>query len=226
MQFLTTKQISGEIERIIRDAENFIIIISPFVKVSSLYLDRLRESEMRDVKSHFVFGKENMGEIEVNKFARLSKMKMYFLENLHAKCYLNEERAVITSMNLYEYSENTNREMGIVVEKASEEKIYNDISKEANSIIQNAAPLLTITGKKKVLQSSHQEIGQSGSCIRCGTQILLNPEKPLCFACYDTWAEFFNYDYPERFCHSCGEPSETAMSRPLCMRCYKERLRG
>lgn len=140
MQFLTTKQISGEIERIIRDADNFIIMISPYVKISQMYIDRLLEAEKRNVKILFVFGKEQLAEIEESKFSAFKKMKMYYLDNLHAKCYLNESSSIITSMNLYEFSELNNREMGIVINKVDNEKLYNDISKEANSIIQNSEP--------------------------------------------------------------------------------------
>ncbi len=34
-------------------------------------------------------------------------------QNLHAKCYLNEKAAIITSMNLYDFSQVNNNEMGV-----------------------------------------------------------------------------------------------------------------
>ena len=52
MKFLTTKQISGEIERIIREANNFIILISPYVQLSQLYVERLLEAEQNKTKIH------------------------------------------------------------------------------------------------------------------------------------------------------------------------------
>lgn len=39
-------------------------------------------------------------------------------KNLHAKCYLNENEAIITSMNLYEFSQMNNNEMGIHLTKS------------------------------------------------------------------------------------------------------------
>jgi len=221
MKFLTTKQISGEIERIIREANNFIIIISPYVKVSQLYIDRLIGAERNNVKVHFVFGKEHIAEIEESKFMEIAKMTMYFLDNLHAKCYLNEDNAIVTSMNLYDFSERNNREMGILVERDSDEKIYSDISREANSIIQNAKKY----DIRYYLKESYKRISgnqeQIGYCIRCGQRIELNPEKPLCYECYNTWAEFFNYDYLERYCHICGHEAETSMAKPLCYSCFR-----
>jgi phosphatidylserine/phosphatidylglycerophosphate/cardiolipin synthase-like enzyme len=223
MRFLTTKQISGEIERVIREADNFIIIISPYVKVSQLYIDRLKEAGDSNVKIHFVFGKEQIAQLEENKFANLPKLKMHYLENLHAKCYLNENIAIITSMNLYKYSEINNREMGILIEKKDDEKMYNEISREANSVIQNAEPYYIRTNKQKAYNMISNMKDHTGFCIRCREEIKMNPEKPLCPACYDTWSEFFNYEYSENFCHLCGNETETSMAKPLCYTCFKSK---
>ena len=38
-----------------------------------------------------------------------------FREHLHAKCYMNDSHALVTSMNLYEFSQVNNDEMGILV---------------------------------------------------------------------------------------------------------------
>jgi phosphatidylserine/phosphatidylglycerophosphate/cardiolipin synthase-like enzyme len=223
MRFLTTKQISGEIERVIREANNFIIIISPYVNVSNMYIERLLEAEKNNVKTHFVFGKEQIPKIEETKFSQFTKMKMHYLDNLHAKCYLNEEIAIITSMNLYEYSEQNNREMGLLIEKKDNEKIYSEISREANSVIQNAEPYF-VKSLKKELNVKYANINNKKAyCIRCGKEIDLNTEKPMCFNCYNTWADFFNYDYPERHCHVCGNDAETTMAKPLCYNCFRIR---
>ena len=45
----------------------------------------------------------------------LTQIKTSFRRNLHAKCYLNENEALLTSMNLYEFSEKNNDEMGVLV---------------------------------------------------------------------------------------------------------------
>jgi Zn finger protein HypA/HybF involved in hydrogenase expression len=62
-----------------------------------------------------------------------------------------------------------------------------------------------------------------GTCIRCGDSVRLNPERPLCPDCYDSWVRYENPDYEENFCHACGEESETSMRRPLCGSCYSRR---
>ena len=63
MEFLTTKGIAASIEKIIRDAKEYIVIISPYVKVDSTYLDRLYEAEQRHIKIYLIFGKDDLRDL-------------------------------------------------------------------------------------------------------------------------------------------------------------------
>lgn len=103
--------------------------------------------------------------------------------------------------------------MGVIIEKETHPKVYNDILKEARSIIQNSDRYLV----NHKLNSS-----KNGFCIRCSEEILNNPERPLCSSCYATWAMFFNYFYEEEYCHECGSEAETSMAFPLCSNCEKD----
>lgn len=68
MDFLTTKGIAASIEKIIRNANDFIVIISPYVKIDKTYIDRLLEAEQKNVEIILVFGKEDMRDFEKDKF--------------------------------------------------------------------------------------------------------------------------------------------------------------
>jgi PLD-like domain len=218
MQFLTTKQISGEVERVIREAQKFIILISPYIQISESYLERLRDAGNRKVKTHIVFRKDQIYKIKEEAFSNCSNLNLYFFDNLHSKCYLNESSAILTSMNLYEHSERNNREMGISFNRNQYEKLYNEIANECNSIIK--------TSNQYLLQNHYQlenhNNSVAGLCIRCLTGIEFNPERPLCNKCYSEWSQYFNYDYTERGCHRCGKPEGVSMRKPLCYDCYRE----
>ena len=58
-----------------------------------------------------------------------------FCRNLHAKCYMNEEMCIITSLNLYEFSQVNNNEMGILIQRAEDAQLYKDAYEEAQRII-------------------------------------------------------------------------------------------
>ena len=65
---------------------------------------------------------------------------------------------------------------------------------------------------------------QTGFCFRTGISIPFNVEKPMCYDAYRKWNEFGNPDYPERFCHFSGEPSngETCVGRPILKKNWKK----
>lgn len=60
-----------------------------------------------------------------------------------------------------------------------------------------------------------------GYCLRCNSQIYLNPDKPYCYNCYEVWAEFGNPYYAEKFCHQCGNSFLSSLNQPLCDTCLK-----
>ena len=49
------------------------------------------------------------------------------IKNPHAKLYMNEEFAVISSMNLYEYSQVNNGELGVLCGRKEDHAEFKDI---------------------------------------------------------------------------------------------------
>ena len=72
--------------------------------------------------------------------------------------------------------------------------------------------------EKIVQEEAPQE--KKGHCIRCNTEIPLNPLMPLCDSCYPIWAKFGNRFYEENYCHCCGEERKVTVATPLCYSCY------
>ena len=50
-------------------------------------------------------------------FKQFANVRIYYEPRLHAKYYANQTAAVLSSMNLYEYSQNNNIEFGIVTQR-------------------------------------------------------------------------------------------------------------
>ncbi|MBQ2548779.1 MAG: hypothetical protein II558_07725 [Treponema sp.] len=234
MEFLTTKGIAASIEKIIRTAREHIVIISPYIKVDKTYIERLHEADRNNVRIHIVFGKKDMADFEKDKFQNFRNLNIYFLENLHAKCYMNENSALITSMNLYGYSEENNREMGLFINRSDNYDLYDDMKGECLSII-NSAEKYTLDKKNDFLDflddlfpNSNNSEDLEGHCIRCGTRIYLNPNYPLCDDCYRVWAQYNNPKFQENYCHKCGrsifwyEEQPISYDHPLCSRCSQD----
>src|SRR5690606_27510368 len=103
-EFLTTSGISHQIEDIIIDADSKLILVSPFLQLSKNLLQRLKEASGNKVNIKIIYGKDELKQSEKDSLSEINNLEIYFLENLHAKCYLNEKKMVITSMNMYEFS--------------------------------------------------------------------------------------------------------------------------
>jgi len=56
-----------------------------------------------------------------------------------------------------------------------------------------------------------------GYCIRTGEEIPYNPSQPLSYHAWQTWNQFGNPDFPEKFCHKTGRQSygKTSMRSPI-----------
>src|SRR5687767_11793432 len=109
-KFLDTQAISNELMKLIKDAKEKIILISPYLKVNSQIQERLKTKSKVGTLSEIVivYGKTDLKQSELEWIKEIEDLKVYEKINLHAKCYINEEKAIICSMNLYDYSQQYN----------------------------------------------------------------------------------------------------------------------
>ena len=138
--FLTTEDIVSHLHRIIEQAAEELILISPYIKADDK-TKRLLENTKRGTDIHVLYGKSqserNLGNVKTS--FDLPGITVSFLKDLHAKCYLNEKEALLTSMNLHEFSQEHNDEMGILVSKKDDPALYKDIHQEANRLLRAAS---------------------------------------------------------------------------------------
>jgi len=154
-KYLRTSSITSELENLIRDARKELYIISPYLKLSDQVKELLSDKEREKVDVRIIFGKQELAPTEMGFLEELKYVRLYFSKNLHAKCYLNESTMIIASMNLYEFSQQNNREMGILIDTENEEdkKVYEDATKDIESMIHNSEDFSYIKAPQKVLQS-------------------------------------------------------------------------
>jgi len=217
-EFLTTQGTSYYIEHIITNAKNRLVLISPYIQLSRTLFERLRDADKRNVKITLVCRRGALKPDERSQLQQLKNLSLYFHENLHAKSYFNEECMVITSMNIYEASEK-NREMGILIRKEDDNKIFSDGVREAKSIVDSS----TKDDLRKQKEGSYStRAKQTGYCIRCRIPIPYDLDRPYCRDCFSEWVVWENPDYEESYCHTCGKPTPTSMAKPECYSCYSE----
>lgn len=135
-KFLNTKAINYCIESLIESATNRCIIISPYLKLSERLMQSLKTKDRMGLDAHIIYGKAELQQDEVRWLAGLEFMRLGFCSNLHAKCYMNDYLCVVTSMNLYGFSQANNIEMGILFRSDEDAELYRDAYREARRIIE------------------------------------------------------------------------------------------
>lgn len=134
-KFLNTSATNYFLEELIKDAKDRLILISPFLKLNDRMKELLADKNRLKIDVRIVYGKSELQPEEVNWLKELTYLRTSFCKNLHAKCYLNEELCIITSLNLYEFSQVNNNEMGILIRRSEDSELYRDAYEEAQRII-------------------------------------------------------------------------------------------
>lgn len=134
-KFLNTSATNYYIEELIKGAKDRLILISPFLRLNDRIKELLEDKNRLKIDVRIVYGKSELQPEEVNWLKGLSYIRTSFCKNLHAKCYLNEEICIVTSLNLYEFSQVNNNEMGILVTRGDDSALYRDAYEEAQRII-------------------------------------------------------------------------------------------
>jgi len=241
-EFLTTNGTSNCIEQIILKATKKLVLVTPYLQISKTFTERLMDASNRGVNIKIIYGKSQLEPKQKDQLAKLDNLELYFFENLHAKCYFNEKNMVITSMNMYEFSEKNNREMGIAIDRVNDTKIFEDAMNETLSILKSAKKEDIQKEKAKFKEKAETKANNismldippkrstrlnntfssyNAYCIRCGDPVKKNSNKPFCKECFEKWDTFGNYDYEEKYCHTCGDKTDDiSMRKPLCYTCF------
>lgn len=242
-RFLNHRSLSREIISLFEEAEEGISIVSPFIKLHP-DIKRVLRNKMDD-DDFFIqvmYGKNesnltrSLSVADLEFFKEFQNVYIHYRENLHAKYYANENKSIISSINLHEYSIQNNIEVGILLERrflgiGGDNSIDDEAFEYFERIFDNSKPVFIKEVKKKKhffglfestdgheiedntkklyrTSSNSKSISQKmGYCIRTGVKIPFNLKLPFTKDAYKSWNQYKNKDYKEKFCHFSGEPS-------------------
>ena len=235
-EFLTTSGVTYHLERLIKDAKERLVLVSQFLKINERLRQLLDDQDRFKIDIRVIYGKNELIPEENNWLRSKASIRTSYCKNLHAKCFLNEPEALITSMNLYEFSQVNNEEMGILVNRESDPKLYDGVYQEVMRLIRISEELqvevkkipqetvATTTRSTSTLSTKKalSNIPETGYCIRCSGELKADPTHPYCKDCYSIWKQFGDPDYSEQYCHTCGESNKTTFNKPTCYKCYRK----
>ena len=241
VEFLNKDKAYAEIVSIVDKASNEVVLITPYIKMPDDLLARLKYKDGKGMKAVVVCREKDLASEVKSKLKQLKHLELRFDEDLHAKCFYNEDSMVITSLNLLEHSQQHNREMGVLLSLAKDEAVFKEALGEAEFIVTSARKDSAIKGvfeaigreAKSLVDSQIEDIpkrtgkykstSEGGFCIRCAKSKSYDVSAPYCLDCYRVWDRYKNPGHKEKYCHSCGKRREQiTMAKPLCATCYKK----
>ena len=245
-EFFNTSGITHQLDEIIKGSQGGrLLLISPYLKFNPRIKDLLEDqAQSWKTNIYIVYGKTELRP-EETKWLADNFVRTSFREHLHAKCYMNDSHALVTSMNLYEFSQVNNDEMGILVSAKDDPELYQAIKDDADLILRrsenvrlNVTPIddRRVSYREMLTDEPVQTAGEtrpsgaagktaqpeSGFCLRCASRIPFDPAHPYCEKHYRSWAKFKNEEYEEKHCHACGEEHRTSKAKPLSLRCFRK----
>ena len=236
-EFLDTQGVSYYLKKLINNSNDKLYLISPYLQLNNQLKISLEDRHKFQIDIILIYGK--VSDINPDDSSWLQSMpgiKLLYHKDLHAKCYFNENEAIITSMNLYMFSQQNNVEMGIYINRENDEKLYHEIATEVDRIkrgsehrtisvekVDNSKKNSKPEKSKKIQQMSKVK-DKLGYCIRTGVEIPFDIEKPMSYQAYKSWSKYGDADFPEKYCHFSGDPSngETSINKPILKKYWKK----
>ncbi|MCP3684926.1 MAG: DNA repair protein [bacterium] len=155
-KFLNTSGTSYVLEQLITKAQKQIILVSPYLQFNKKIKQLIEAKVNSGVPLTIIYGKTDLNKAELDWIFTLNNTQLLFSEDLHAKCYMNEANCIITSMNLYEFSQVNNDEMGVLLTKSSDTDAFIKAVADIKRII-SVAEEVNKPEKKQKEQTNRKE---------------------------------------------------------------------
>jgi len=239
-KLLCNHQISPKILDIIQDSQEYVNLVSPYLKFWGHLEKQIESCLKRNVDVNIFFRTDKIEEYkqtEILKKLSLEGVNFFHTANPHTKLYFSERQGILGSMNLHDFSQQNSEELCIYTEDSemiinfgnylkrevknrSERLKINKLFEFSNEKVETTKRVFKKT--KDVVKKIKKVVSDNGGyCIRCKTDIDLNIKVPYCKKCYSSWNKYKDKKYVEKYCHDCGESNKSTMLKPICYDCFK-----
>ncbi|MCB1059077.1 MAG: hypothetical protein KDB65_02490 [Calditrichaeota bacterium] len=219
---ILSNNLLASVMRIVEDAKakDKVYLVSPYLQFNTNLEDVLDKAAKEGVDVRLIYRKGYELKAEDRKYLATSKIDFRCLEHLHAKLYVSDFTALVTSLNLYNYSDKESRELGILIKDSKSVRSLFDTAEAWWDKADKVDKAVLLNRNLKQTKSSTEKQSEVGFCIRCRAPKAQNQKYPLCDSCYKEWAKFKNPEYEEKYCHRCGEKHKSSVAKPLCKSCW------
>jgi hypothetical protein len=182
-KFLNARKAVIEIEDLMKEAGEILTLISPYLKLSKDFMELLNYRNSKEKVTTVIFGKTDLNPTEMMFLQDLRFVILKYNEDVHANCYVNDDKIIMTSLNLYDFSMMNNKEMGVLVYKNDEadEELFEDAITEVDFIDRNSKrykfTAVFLENEKVVLDDLPEIPGKTSNSWLAGNKLKYKKEK-------------------------------------------------
>ena len=147
MKFIAPLEIASKIMTLIVEAEKELILVSPYIEIYDWNKMKKSLSKAVDKGIHINFIVRHNASNDLSPLLAL-KIKPILVRDLHAKVYINDKYAIVTSQNIIQYSDTNSIDVGYITENEKERVELLDF---VNNYIKNVN---AIAEKVKIIEPS------------------------------------------------------------------------
>ncbi len=119
MKFIAPLEIASKIMTLIVEAEKELILVSPYIEIYDWNKMKKSLSKAVDKGIHINFIVRHNASNDLSPLVAL-KIKPILIRDLHAKVYINDKYAIVTSQNIIQYSDTNSIDVGYITENEKE----------------------------------------------------------------------------------------------------------
>lgn len=224
ISILNQSETQAHLYRLINEAERYIFLISPYVRFDKLrtLVRHVQGALTKGVKvklvvreKDFSTGNDDVLTSDSLPPLRQAGLEVLVLKDLHAKIYLSEKFALLTSLNLLESSFNNSIEIGTWIPAGTPE--YEAVAAFLRTEVQPTAskvtalpspPVLAPPPKRREAKPNGREREESA------------PSGSFTLTFYEEDAGEGEDSSDEGHCIRCGDDLGFNLDKPLCRDCY------
>jgi phosphatidylserine/phosphatidylglycerophosphate/cardiolipin synthase-like enzyme len=138
IRLLNTTELNLEIENMFKSEHRFIFILSPYLDLNKKIQTILANSSAKVIILYREIKNNQKNQTQIKKIedfrTSMPKIQFYCIPNFHSKIYITSGALIITSLNLYEFSQINNFELGVILKETSYNKIILKLYEELQTL--------------------------------------------------------------------------------------------
>lgn len=224
MEVLSGTEISREILLLIEGAREFLVLVTPYFDPWDRLSTEIKRAKTRPgLKIRLLLRGGEDRDKQEGKARDLEAhgVEVEYLKRLHAKVYISDTQAILTSMNLLKSSAMDSWEIAMRVDRARDATTYADILRHTGELLQRAKDERLIAVQPKVAS----EVEAFASLLSAPTKPSPPTARPAPPPARSTApapkADGARKRAGTGCCIRCAEPIPFNAEQPYCASCYK-----